>query len=170
MSDYLSISFNVHGEQQYARRFQLLADEGKNLREPLSRIRDRLIKSTGEQFLSEGSHGGTPWDPLSREYALWKDHHFPGRPLLVRTGAMREAFLVHGTRELTAKKLVWGVTDQVDHDGERIAVRAAAHQTGRGVVPQRKIIALTLEDRRAFDREFVQWFNHAKNSIFQRVA
>ena len=166
----LSVRFDIAGEQQYGRAFRALADDARNLKEPLTRIRDRLVSTVGQQFQTEGSHGGAPWPGLNAEYERWKESAFPGRPLLVRSGAMRAAYLVHGTRELTNTRLVWGVDDQVDAEGERIADRALAHQTGEGRVPQRKIVSVTFEDRRQFDRYFVEWFNYRKRSLFQQVA
>lgn len=163
----LSVRFSIAGEQQYARGFQALAHEMQDLREPLQRVRDRLVQTTGEQFASEGSHGTGGWQPLSPAYQAWKDEAYPGRPMLVRTGDMRAAFLVDGTRELTATRLRWGVDDQRDSEGELIADRAMAHQAGRGNVPQRKIVALTHQDKRAFDRAFVEHIQHLRRSLIR---
>jgi hypothetical protein len=163
----LNVRFQVAGEQQYARAFQVLADDARDLKEPLTRVRDRLVSTVGEQFQSEGQHGGTPWPQLSTAYEQWKQEAFPGRPLLVRSGAMRAAYLADGTRELTNTRLVWGIDTQRDQHGQAIADRAGAHQAGEGHMPQRKIIALTFEDRRAFDRAFVEHFNYLKHRVFR---
>jgi len=163
----LSVRFSVAGEQQYARGFQAMAHEMGDLREPLGRVRDRLVQTVGEQFRAEGSHGTGGWEPLSPDYQAWKDEAFPGRPMLVRTGDMRAAFLVDGTRELTATKLRWGVDDQVDGEGNPIADRAFAHQAGRGNVPQRKIVAVTHQDKRAFDRAFVEHIQYLRRSLIK---
>ena len=159
------IKFNVAGEEQYARAFDVMANEVTRLKDPLSRVSEQLTRSVGEQFETEGAHGtGAKWTELNKAYEDWKDEHYPGRPMLVRTGAMRRAFLVDGERELTDERLIWGVDTQTDDDGEAIAARAAAHQTGDGV-PERKIIALTKADRRAIDRSFVEWFNGVRHSL-----
>src|SRR5262249_32662130 len=40
----------------------------------------------------EGEYAlGHTWTPLSPKYAAWKAIHFPGRPILQRTGALRRA-------------------------------------------------------------------------------
>jgi len=162
----LTIRFDVAGEPQYVRAFEAYENELRDLSQPLGDIADLLVKAVGEQFQTEGSHGlGSRWTALNTEYDTWKDEHYPGRPMLVLSGAMRQAYLVEGTRELDEQHLVWGVTDQVDPDGERIAPRATGHQTGRGVVPQRKIIALNTMDRREWDRAFVEWLNYLRRSI-----
>jgi phage gpG-like protein len=38
------------------------------------------------QFQTEGEEGGKPWPQLSEPYARWKQVHYPGRPILQRTG------------------------------------------------------------------------------------
>lgn len=162
----LTVTFDVAGEAQFVRAFEVYDHELRDLSEPFEDVADHLTRVVGEQFLSEGAHGlGSKWRPLNPDYEAWKEEHYPGRPILVRSGAMRAAYLVEGTRELTHDRLVWGVTDQTDDEGERISEYAVAHQTGRGVVPQRKIIALNTGDRRALDRVFVHWLNGLRHRI-----
>jgi hypothetical protein len=156
---------DIAGEVQYERGFQAFEAELRDLREPLANVADVLKESVGEQFQTEGGHGGLPWQPLSPAYAAEKERRYPGHPILVASGDMRSAFLTQGTRELGPQRLVWGVTDQRDSHGQPIAVRASAHQTGEGVVPQRKIINLTLADRRDIDREFVSWLAYRRRSL-----
>ena len=161
----LSVRFTVAGEQQYARRFDALAHELQDLQEPLERVRDQLVLTVGQQFMEEGAHGTSKWQPLNASYEAWKESAYPGRPILVRTGAMRQAFLVDGTRELTATRLRWGLDDQTNEDGERIADYALAHQTGEGHVPQRKIVALRFDDKRQMDRAFVEHITYLRRSL-----
>lgn len=166
----LRVGFSIAGEQQYARGFAAMADEMRDLREPLERVAERLVQTVGQQFQDEGSHGTSKWEPLNEAYDTWKQDAYPGRPMLVRSGAMRAAFLVDGTRELTASRLVWGVDDQTNDDGERIADYAMAHQAGRGRVPQRKIVALREDDKRAVDRMFVEHIQYLRRSLVRGRA
>lgn len=47
-----------------------------------------------EQFDSRGAKGSRgAWAPLSPRYVAWKNLHYPGRPLMVATGAMRASLL-----------------------------------------------------------------------------
>lgn len=163
----LRVGFSIAGEQQYARAFDAMASEMRDLREPLERVADRLVQTVGQQFQDEGAHGTSKWEPLNADYEEWKEDAFPGRPMLVRSGAMRAAFLVDGTRELTATRLVWGVDDQINDDGERIADYALAHQTGQGRAPQRKIVALRADDKRAMDRMFVEHIQYLRRSLIK---
>jgi hypothetical protein len=161
----IGLQLRISGEQQYARFFDVMADEVTHLREPLSRVSRRLTETVGQQFFSEGSHGGAPWPALNPTYERWKDEAYPGRPMLVRTGQMRAAFLADGQRELTQSRLAWGVDTQRDSDGQLIAERAGAHQAGEGHVPERKIIALRMDDRRFIDHEFVAYINGLRHSL-----
>jgi hypothetical protein len=163
----LTVTFDVAGEQQYVRAFEAFDEELRDLRDPLGDVADHLRDVVGEQFETEGMHGlGSKWTPLNPGYDKWKRQHYPGAPMLVRSGAMREAFLVDGTRELTSDRLLWGITDQTNDEGERIGEYARAHQTGRGVVPQRKIVALGSMDRRQIDRIFVEWLHRVRRELF----
>jgi len=160
----LDVRLRILGDEQYARRFDVLARDAGDLKDPLQRVRDLLVRTTGENFQTEGTRGTGGWQPLSPAYAAWKESAFPGRPMLVRTGDMRSAFLTQGTRELTSERLLWGVDTQTGRDGHPIAERAAAHQTGSGV-PERKIVALTRQDRREVDRIFVEWFADVRRRV-----
>jgi hypothetical protein len=155
----------ITGEEQYARFFDAMASEVTDLREPLSRVSKRLTETVGQNFLTEGAHGGGRWQSNSTAYQQWKDQAYPGRPLLVLHGDMRAAFLAHGQRELTATRLVWGIDDQTDSEGNRIADRALAHQAGEGHMPQRKIVSIRADDRRFFDHEFVAHINYLRRSL-----
>lgn len=162
----LTVTLDVD-EKQYVRAFEAYEHEIDDLRDPLGDVADHLRDVVQQQFATEGAHGlGAGWVQLNPGYEAWKREHYPGAPMLVRTGAMREAFLVHGTRELTTDTLRWGITDQRDDEGDLIRDRAAAHQTGRGVVPQRKIVALSSMDRRQIDRIFVEWLNGLRRRVF----
>jgi hypothetical protein len=166
----LEVRIGIGEADQYARRFEVYGDDARNLREPLGEIRDRIVESVGEQFMSEGAHGGTPWEALSEPYGTLKEEAFPGRPILVRGGAMRRKLLAppdKGTIILTDSHLVWGIAEgATDAEGNRIDVRAAAHQTGGGVVPRRPWLALTHADRRNFDRILVRHMDAMKHRLF----
>lgn len=43
-----------------------------------------------------GNKAKYAWPPLAKEYAKRKRKQFPGRPMLVRTGALKESLLGHG--------------------------------------------------------------------------
>jgi|GEM_PF-5166013 len=39
---------------------------------------------------------GLRWKPLSRGYASWKEKHFPGKPILERTGKLKKSMTKQG--------------------------------------------------------------------------
>lgn len=80
--------------------------------------------------------GGAPvkFAPLSPRYRRWKELHYPGRPILVRTGAMQRGY----TFRNTATRL---------HVDNRMAYWIF-HQTGTRKMPARKVFQLGPEDYR----------------------
>jgi phage gpG-like protein len=70
--------------------------------------------------------------PLSPRYKRWKDQHYPGRSILVRTGAMQRGY----TFRNTATRLT------VDNSQSYWIY----HQTGTRKMPARKVFQLTDED------------------------
>ena len=48
------------------------------------------------QFKTEGAEGGEKWKALSPAYAGWKEAHYPGKPILQRTGALEASLTKEG--------------------------------------------------------------------------
>lgn len=142
------VRFSIEGEDQYARAFELMEHEAGDMSDPLEAIGEHIIRTVGDQFLTEGARTGTRWHPLSRAYDRWKDEHFPDRPLLVREGAMRSA-------ALDRRRALW-----VGERSMRYTIhddKAIHHQRGDGHMPQRKLVDLGIADRREWDRIFADW-------------
>ena len=49
-------------------------------------IEDDFYALEKRQFESVGAAGGEKWPELSPEYRGWKEAHYPGKPILERTG------------------------------------------------------------------------------------
>ncbi len=157
------ITMTIAGERQISRGFDILADDARDLRDPLGEVHDHLRGAIGEQFQSEGSHGGAPWEDLSPDYARDKAERWgDGLPILVASGDMRAAFLRRQPLELSSHRLVFGPGEgERNEEGMVIEDYALAHQQGdedRGT-PQRKIVNLTTGDKRGIDRIFVEFFS-----------
>ena len=153
----LVLRFSFAGEQQYVRAFALMAADAQDLREPFQEVSTLLREHVGEQFATEGGHSRA-WAPLSDGYREWKEAAYPGRPILVRSAEMRQAFLVTPSVRIERKRMEWGPDEGASYDnGVRIVDVADAHQAGAGVQRQRKIINLTAKDRREIDRVFVDF-------------
>lgn len=145
------VGINIAGEQQLSRAFEAYEGEITDMREPLQETAGILERAVGEQFATEGVSGtGRAWQPLSPDYQAWKDEHYPGRPLMVREGALRgELTTDAGIKELSPDRLVFG--SDLDY--------AIYHQQGRGHNPARRLIDLNVGVRRSIDRAFASWLN-----------
>jgi hypothetical protein len=80
-------------------------------------------------FASEGAWGGTPWAPLSPTYAAEKGKRYPGRSILIREGALRDA-ASRPMREVTPRTLTLWIDNDV----------APFHQEGTDRMPARPLI------------------------------
>lgn len=77
-------------------------------------VEDEFYAQEKSQFESEGAEGGDKWDALSPEYDGWKEAHFPGKPILQRTGSLYESLTnpnsTNGVRREERKTLTLGTT------------------------------------------------------------
>jgi hypothetical protein len=85
------------------------------------------------QFASEGTFSGERWSPLSTPYATWKSIHYPGKPILQATGALRRAASMP-TRRATPRSLTLTIHDP----------KISYHQEGTDKMPARPLIFSTL--------------------------
>lgn len=158
------VELKVAGDTILARAFETTALEAEDMTVPLDRFADHLLRQIGEQFTTEGVAGGTPWQKLSLAYERWKEEHYPGRPILVRTGAMRARAL--DKRESVRVTPLTMVYEIGGEEGDR----AYWHQTGAGHLPARPIVALGLDARRQVDRIFAGWLNDLRHANFGTAA
>jgi phage gpG-like protein len=85
----------VAGEVQLDRGIARFSDGVSDYRPIWPVIEDEFYAEEKAQFKSEGAEGGEKWQALSPEYQGWKDRHYPGQPILQRTGDL-EASLTSG--------------------------------------------------------------------------
>lgn len=159
-----TVAFDVAGETQIARSFDLADDMARDLSEPLGELMDRILASVEHQFETEGAAAhGERWAPLSEEYALWKAEHYPGRPILVATGEMKAQMLDRDTAvHVDAERAVY----------EPVSRIAGYHQTGADWLgnawqhpgpyahhlPARRMVDLSEDFKHeAVDRVFARW-------------
>lgn len=94
-------------------------------------------------FASEGAEGlGAKWASLSAAYAAWKAVHYPGKPILQRSGA-----LLASLTSSTAPGAVYQPKPKSLTIGSSVPY-AIYHQKGTGRMPQRKEIALDERTKR----------------------
>lgn len=117
-------------------------------------IEDDFYAQVKDQFKTEGEEGGAKWAPLSPDYAGYKEAHFPGTAILVRTGDLRASLTnpndPNTVRIEERKTLTLG---------SRIGY-AIFHQTGTKKMPARPEIQLT----EAFKRTTM---HHAQQYLVQ---
>lgn len=82
---------DVAGEVQLDRGISRFSDGVSDYRPIWPVIEDDFYAEEAAQFASEGAAGGEPWTPLSPEYAGWKEAHYPGMPILQRTGDLQRS-------------------------------------------------------------------------------
>lgn len=76
------------------------------------------------------SNGSGQWKPLDAEYGAWKSANFPGRPTLVRSGALFNSIRKFSVREINKTSASFGTDAKV----------AKFHQYGTWSMPKREII------------------------------
>ena len=79
---------DIAGETQLDRGIARFADGVADYSPIWPVIADDFYAEEKAQFASEGEAGGERWQELSPEYAGWKEVHYPGQPILQRTGAL----------------------------------------------------------------------------------
>lgn len=147
------IRFSIAGDEQYVRGFEATAREVEDLSEPLAEIGRQLRHDVAEQFLTEGGAGGYGrWQPLNPEYERWKRSQVGERPILVYTGAMFAAATDERSVSVTPRRMVYEIDDP----------KAIHHQRGDGHLPVRRIVDLSLEQRREWDRTFHAWLTRIR--------
>lgn len=107
-----------------------VADFGQHI---FPRLVPVLESAVREQFDAEGrGPAAGAWRQLSEAYAAWKESAHPGQPLLVATGALRDALTVESSpgalRDYSAAQFNYG-TQGVEY--------ASFHQTGTSSMPPR---------------------------------
>lgn len=171
---WVGVTFNVGGDTQIARGLEMAAAWSEDLHDPLSEMMDLIVEDVRAQFDSEGAQGAMGhWQPLSDIYGKWKAQHWPGRPILVRTGGMKGAML---NKEIAVRVGADAATYEPkshiagyhqfgprDWDGP-----AWGHRIGGGKgrpyklyphhLPQRKMVDLSdAFKHEAVDRTFARW-------------
>lgn len=111
-----------------------LGDFGKYL---WPRLTPLLEETIARQFDSEGDGPSGHWAPLSAQYAAWKQKKYPGAPILVATGALREGLTSSGSpfakRVPNGDEYVYGTTG---------VTYASYHQVGTGKMQARQPLDL----------------------------
>jgi len=87
---------DIAGEVQMDRGIARFSDGISDYRPIWPMIEEEFYALEERQFETEGVKGGEKWPELSAEYAGWKAAHYPGKPILQRSGDL-VASLTSGT-------------------------------------------------------------------------
>lgn len=92
---------------------RLAAERGVDLSAAFRRIVYDFQGEQGQVFANSGAFGGRGgWEPLSEDYAAWKERIVAGAPVLTLTGLMRESLTdmeaEGAVRRITADELFIG--------------------------------------------------------------
>lgn len=119
-------AIEILGKEEIVRILDGISYRAEDLRPVWQIVAEDFYQVEEEQFATEGRFSGG-WEQLSERYKAWKERHYPGQPILVLTGALREAFTSPNARG----SICW-----LDHDSMMVGVSldvlpyAAYHQTG----------------------------------------
>lgn len=133
------LRFSFFGEDQVNRTLLGYAERARDMRPAWEQIKQRFVAYEQDWFTSEGE--GT-WPALSPSYAHWKARHFPGRPILVRTGDLRDSVTKPDIAVMEPGYAIFGTADP----------KAVYHQKGDGRLPRRRVIDIGEEERREWVR------------------
>ena len=158
------LEFNVVGEEQLQRSFSRFGEDVEDASEAFREIaKDFREKLMPAQFNTQGSHGGSGWPPLSPNYAAWKAKNYPGAPILVRSGLLRESLEKNNAYSIV------DIQPKSMNIGSRVNY-AIFHQQGTRKLPQRKIIQLSEEDKTRWTKIVHVWLLNRANKEFAGIA
>jgi|WetSurMetagenome_2_1015567.scaffolds.fasta_scaffold180052_2 phage gpG-like protein len=150
------LSFTLDGEPQLVRYLDILADSITDYSSMFEKMADDFRSTMGSVFSNSGAFESRgPWASLSPDYALWKGIHAPGKPILELTGALRASLTGGGNHisQISRTSLKIGTRDP----------KAQFHQKGTSIMPQRKIIELTQQQKS-------RWVRIAHSEIFRLMS
>lgn len=135
----MRFTFDVVGEKQVDRTLARVADDITDARPLWDKLANDFGRIESAQFASQGAYSGG-WPALSPRYAAWKSRHYPGKPILQRTGALHRDLTArpYGVERITGESMTVG-TD---------LPYARYHQTGGGSLPRRRPVEFDEATRR----------------------
>lgn len=138
------------GAENFVRGFNRFAEQVEDWRPVFNDIRADFLQGEAENFRREG----TPerWVALSPAYAAWKAVHFPGKPILERTGRMKRSISTLTGDVDTVNKM-----EKLRAEFGTVVPYAHYHQEGAPNLPQRKVVQLTDRRKVAWSRMIHEW-------------
>lgn len=131
----LHFTLDIDGERQLNAKLHGYLGRCLDLSPAFEDIARDWSESRVEVFAGAGAYDGLDgWPELSKRYARWKEKHYPGRLMLVRTGELIKAVVFPET-EITAQSL----TMTIDND---YAIYHHSSEPRESNLPRRQIASL----------------------------
>tara|TARA_Y100000310_G_scaffold269827_1_gene283307 strand:- start:22145 stop:22621 length:477 start_codon:yes stop_codon:yes gene_type:complete len=148
----VTIQIDTIGDEKFIRGFNRYVAEMKDFSEVFEDISKYLFSTSAKIFKAQGDP--IPFAPLSPKYKEWKARHFPGRPILVLRGPLKESLTAGSSdtiKNIGKLSMEWGT---------RVVYARRQHRAGR------KPIQLTEPRKRVIARMIHQWaYDKATNTV-----
>ena len=121
-----SVTWDTTGIAATARSVRSLQREIGDLRPFWPRMRPVVSRWMTQQFQTQGAWGGSRWAALTPRYGAWKAAHYPGQPILVRTGNLQRQATrprIRGERDMMVVTLWARVASFHQHGTSRMVAR-----------------------------------------------
>jgi phage gpG-like protein len=149
------LKWELAGEQQLGQAFVVLAQDLTDFRVPFEDLAKLIYRENAAQFAAQGRPA---WEKLSDKYAAWKARHFPGLPIMQRTGALLASLTQRNAAgsifRLTADELEIGTSLQVD----KYNLGLLHQKPTPGARPQRRLMVIDEPARDKAYAIFESWF------------
>lgn len=157
MSEFVTLSIETVGDERMVRGFNRYVKLMKDFRPVFDDIRDDFQRREREIFAKQGDP--VPFKKLSSVYEVWKEQHYPGRPIMVLRGRLYSAMVGNSKNTLNKQDKTsaeFGVTG---------LPYPRRHQLGRNM-PQRKFVQVTDADQTRWARMIQEWsYRQLKDAV-----
>lgn len=109
------INITLDGVGTVTRRINGVIGKVKDLRPAFREIGKDFRETERKVFQGQGAYGSrSSWKPLTPKYREWKQKHYPGRPILVMEGKLRQSLISKGGNNveiITKRSITLGTKD-----------------------------------------------------------
>ena len=151
----VTIDVDIRGADAISKALNRMVRAGQNLREPLGDIGEHLLNTHRKRWALEQSPDGTPWEPLSEQYAEQKRKKRPAAGTLVYDDLLKGTlrYQVRGDALEIGTDRPYGATHQFGRDFGRGAPIPARPFLGLSTADERDVLDILRDHlRRTIDR------------------
>jgi phage gpG-like protein len=89
----MQIEWTIEGEKQLSRRLQMVSTGLSDFTDAFKRTAEYLKDAFEDSFDTQGKNIGVTWPKLAQSTIKQKSRNYPGAPMMVRTGVLRNGFM-----------------------------------------------------------------------------